>query len=1500
MDFVAAAGAASCCLVETVWLTMSQNADTLLTETPAPAPPVVEPATPAVAPQPAAPHARLQRDLGNAAVVRSLIQRKAQDGGPPPAPTQPVAPRIVDDRADAVPGQMHKTAFLTQLRTSVCNAAAATFRGTRWSEEGCPYIDRVFAYCATLDSERLERFIRRYAPETAAVTTAAELIPIITARVQRSLATWVRTGQLTGVPEDIPVSMLGSGLFGAVAGIASGLAAGIANTFSNVGNLFFKHENGSTGDAVDPVAVQSQLNQGRSLDAGVRTQMESAFGRSFGDVQVHTDPTATTLARDLRARAFTVGNDIAFASGQYQPGTLIGDALIAHELAHVAQQSGAADGNGLMQKGHDRHDAFEEEADQAAIGVVASTWASTEALAKLGRPTISNLRSGLRLQRCDIDTHVRPAPNYLSTEEMNQRGFRLVEPEGEFVVGRELELRYTAPATIRATGTPDPYSFGRWVSQQPGGTEVYHRESIGYSHSFTLDAPGDWYFRVEIPLGQNERGALHQWITVRTADEIAQERIGRVSPTDPTGFLVRLEMQNIQNIHMGVANQNFGGAYISLQGDNPATAHSEFPDIPSNRYTVHPPPNVTPARYQWVAAPTDLRDYPTRGRFGQNRDTIAGHDGFNLGTATTSQWPLGLETGIVEIYCIMYDAQNRVIAEARYHQVILTDEEHSRALAFQSYMTDAKEYLRRVRQDSAINIPGIHITTETGAVNELSLFLGQAVSGSGLKLVDLTPGVAVREYSGSNFTEILESFNDGNSYPPGQIRLRVPANNYGIQAQDWTIRTTGASFSQRLSTGWGWASLGLAALGVVAAIVPGTQGLAPVFFMASAGLGAASAAASLYQRSQEAHPSGTGIIIDIASLAGSLLGLAGAANVLRYGPRVAALTRTGRFVLYTGFATDAMGGVFILAEGAQEIAAVLEGHGTPEQKSAAVTRILAGLLINGSLLAWGARDLVATRGQLNRTLGTELTQQLAGPDLHALSVLEGPALSRLAGSSVDEVREVAALIRQDPVRAAMLIERYGEGFVVAARSHPVSIEEIAQALHAGGAEAAGTRGVYGPVTPGARRPAYEMRAGSGQSSPGNLASRIRSIFTNQTSSSRRVLLHGAILTEVPGNPTGYLLTIPADATHAQIIIPVRIESMANMPTSVHGAETGPARMEIRSTVDASGAVHYEASIEVHRDLAQTDVRYAVGHELDEITQIARSGVRGADITAQKRASLLRAQAVVPGQPVPSITAHDLAEAREFADAVRQRSPQGHPTRSGQYGMPDDLFTRALTMGFGSTAYVEEKIILLRSAGVDEDMLRRLRTMAHHAEITAALPAASSLVSTQVVGHLLHSSPGTPASPIGGLHLDSALLAHQADLVANNRPTQLVRTADSPRSVGGVTYNAYEQWRWTGGGTPPAGSRPTTPGGTAGATHNGWVLAAEPKTTFDNPGAFLNHADQTFRAWSATQSNLTGTNVWWSHTLSGGQSVAGYFNVDASGRITHISVFPLRNGGIASW
>ena len=57
--------------------------------------------------------------------------------------------------------------------------------------------------------------------------------------------------------------------------------------------------------------------------------MGAAFGHDFSSVRVHTDSSDAALSDQLNARAFTIGSDIAFGSGEYQPGTMIGDALIA-------------------------------------------------------------------------------------------------------------------------------------------------------------------------------------------------------------------------------------------------------------------------------------------------------------------------------------------------------------------------------------------------------------------------------------------------------------------------------------------------------------------------------------------------------------------------------------------------------------------------------------------------------------------------------------------------------------------------------------------------------------------------------------------------------------------------------------------------------------------------------------------------------------------------------------------------------------------------------------------------------------------------------------------------------------------------------------------------------------------------------------------------------------------------------------------------------------------
>ena len=99
---------------------------------------------------------------------------------------------------------------------------------------------------------------------------------------------------------------------------------------------------GRSGAADPQQRLKAQAGLGPSIPAPLRAKLESQFGQDLSAVRLHTDTEADALARDYRAEAFTVGNDIYFASGRYQPDTPGGLNLLAHELTHVVQQDAPA------------------------------------------------------------------------------------------------------------------------------------------------------------------------------------------------------------------------------------------------------------------------------------------------------------------------------------------------------------------------------------------------------------------------------------------------------------------------------------------------------------------------------------------------------------------------------------------------------------------------------------------------------------------------------------------------------------------------------------------------------------------------------------------------------------------------------------------------------------------------------------------------------------------------------------------------------------------------------------------------------------------------------------------------------------------------------------------------------------------------------------------------------------------------------------------------------
>ncbi|SEK59930.1 protein of unknown function [Blastococcus sp. DSM 46786] len=238
--------------------------------------------------------------------------------------------------------------------------------------------------------------------------------------------------------------------------------------------------------------LRAGLGGGAPLPAGTRRRMEEGFGRSFGQVRVHTDALADDAARRLGAEAFTTGWDIGFASGRYRPQTTAGDRLLAHELAHVAQQGGSGGAvrasSPLSGPGY----GAEAEADRAADAVLAGRRvrptagglslsgrilrrARGGALLERPRAGISGLRSAL--------PGPAPVPAAVLTSTVSPAGGRLtgvVRPTGPGQVAPSVKTPDEAQVAAGPSTATGPSPATVMIAGAPaGGAEDAHGAAPG-------------------------------------------------------------------------------------------------------------------------------------------------------------------------------------------------------------------------------------------------------------------------------------------------------------------------------------------------------------------------------------------------------------------------------------------------------------------------------------------------------------------------------------------------------------------------------------------------------------------------------------------------------------------------------------------------------------------------------------------------------------------------------------------------------------------------------------------------------------------------------------------------------------------------------------------------------------------------------------------------------------------------------------------------------------
>ena len=151
------------------------------------------------------------------------------------------------------------------------------------------------------------------------------------------------------------------------------------------------------------------------MDGASRSFFESRFGYDFGSVRVHTGAEAARSAREIGARAYTVGSNIVVGAGQPGISSAAGRRLMAHELAHVVQQ-GAAMRRSPLGSGLEGEPAAGETLRRTGLSVQRQ---SAGCLELLREPGSSNIAMGKAVEaaiKADFTSRVGPPVRFAMTD----------------------------------------------------------------------------------------------------------------------------------------------------------------------------------------------------------------------------------------------------------------------------------------------------------------------------------------------------------------------------------------------------------------------------------------------------------------------------------------------------------------------------------------------------------------------------------------------------------------------------------------------------------------------------------------------------------------------------------------------------------------------------------------------------------------------------------------------------------------------------------------------------------------------------------------------------------------------------------------------------------------------------------------------------------------------------------------------------------------------------
>ena len=221
--------------------------------------------------------------------------------------------------------------------------------------------------------------------------------------------------------------------------------------------------------ATPPIVHEVLPSSTQPLALFAREFIEPRFGHDFSRVRVDAYSEAANAARAVQARAYTIGRDIVFGSGEYAPATAEGKRLLAHELTHVVQQSSTDQAPAVQREeftGGPGKTALDK--DRPLIGYEGPM--PYTALSRLGDP--DDLGQGRRLAR---------------PHDHRQRQGGVQMTRALATSSRSMQER-TPRAVARARG---PVASTTLVSCPCGGSCPRCRENLRIQPSLELNASGD-------------------------------------------------------------------------------------------------------------------------------------------------------------------------------------------------------------------------------------------------------------------------------------------------------------------------------------------------------------------------------------------------------------------------------------------------------------------------------------------------------------------------------------------------------------------------------------------------------------------------------------------------------------------------------------------------------------------------------------------------------------------------------------------------------------------------------------------------------------------------------------------------------------------------------------------------------------------------------------------------------------------------------------------------